>query len=408
MHTNARRVRSFFFHRSGRWRVQRNHHKRKKNWKFRWRHVCLERWARESAWRSCRKDGNEKALEGVAGNCSEGDHRIQQKDKACMHRRSSWIHEKAFGIHSTKKSWRSHRGERVLFNKSQQFGAKLYSEAPSDENSGCEGSSGQGMEEARNEKSLAIGQDEEQKGRHSEAQREKKKVHFAALMGICHWENAELEPKYQKFYGGLVLRADIVKDNSGAYAAVTERGSSASQVTAATLQGYQIVHDKQPTWYQLTPKSKWETLPDCSKCLCQNVLIFGYVHHDTSGQNLCPTLKNQWFHLNEICMVTPPARLLRERQFQNVLLGPRWKNVPNWECLLAHRRQGIFLSENVGDINMTGRKQNLSFMWKKLIDEDRRDGIGSSRDVTVTDSVQFVEKSGRDTWRTMWHIQENR
>ena len=96
-------------------------------------------------------------------------------------------------------------------------------------------------------------------------------------------------------------------------------------------------------------------------------------------------------------MVTAPARLLRERQFENVLLGPRWKNVPNWECLLAHRRQGIFLSENVGDINMTGRKQNLSFMWKKLIDEDRRDGIGSSRDVTVTDSVQFVEKSGRDT-----------
>ena len=46
---------------------------------------------------------------------------------------------------------------------------------------------------------------------------------------------------------------------------------------------------------------------------------------------------------------------------------------------------------------MTGRKQNLSFKWKKLIDEDRRDGIGSSRDVTVTDSVQFVEKNGRDT-----------
>ena len=35
------------------------------------------------------KDVNEKALEGVAGNCSEGDHRIQQKDKACMHRGGS-------------------------------------------------------------------------------------------------------------------------------------------------------------------------------------------------------------------------------------------------------------------------------------------------------------------------------
>ena len=30
-----------------------------------------------------------------------------------------------------------------------------------------------------------------------EAQRDKKKVHFAALMDICHLKNAELEPKLQ-------------------------------------------------------------------------------------------------------------------------------------------------------------------------------------------------------------------
>ena len=35
------------------------------------------------------KDGNDNALEGVAGNCSEVDHRIQKKDKACMDRGSS-------------------------------------------------------------------------------------------------------------------------------------------------------------------------------------------------------------------------------------------------------------------------------------------------------------------------------
>ena len=31
-----------------------------------------------------------------------------------------------------------------------------------------------------------------------DAQRDKKKVHFATLMDICHFKNAELEPKHQK------------------------------------------------------------------------------------------------------------------------------------------------------------------------------------------------------------------
>ena len=43
-----------------------------------------------------------------------------------------------------------------------------------------------------------------------EAQREKKKVHFATLTDICHHKNAELEPKLQKYKGRVVLRGDIV------------------------------------------------------------------------------------------------------------------------------------------------------------------------------------------------------
>ena len=40
-------------------------------------------------------------------------------------------------------------------------------------------------------------------------------VHFASLMDICHLKNAELEAKHQKYKGRVVLRGDIVKDNSG-------------------------------------------------------------------------------------------------------------------------------------------------------------------------------------------------
>ena len=43
-------------------------------------------------------------------------------------------------------------------------------------------------------------------------------VHFASLMDICHLKHAELEAKHQKHKGRVVLRCDIVKDDSGSYA----------------------------------------------------------------------------------------------------------------------------------------------------------------------------------------------
>ena len=61
------------------------------------------------------------------------------------------------------------------------------------------------------------------------------KVHFASLMDIRHLKNAELEAKHQKYKGRVVLRGDIVKDDSGSYAVFIEQGSSASQMTAAKV-----------------------------------------------------------------------------------------------------------------------------------------------------------------------------
>ena len=54
-----------------------------------------------------------------------------------------------------------------------------------------------------------------------EAQREKRKVHFALLMDICHLKSAELEAKYRKYNGRVVLR-DIEQDDSGSNAVFTE------------------------------------------------------------------------------------------------------------------------------------------------------------------------------------------
>ena len=70
-----------------------------------------------------------------------------------------------------------------------------------------------------------------------EARNKGRKVHLASLMDLCHLKNAELEPKFQMYKGRVVLRGDIVKDDSGSYAVFTEQGSSASQMKAAKVMG---------------------------------------------------------------------------------------------------------------------------------------------------------------------------
>ena len=68
-----------------------------------------------------------------------------------------------------------------------------------------------------------------------EARTKGAKVHFASLMDICHLKNAELEAKHQKYKGRVVLRGDILKDDSGSCAVFKERGSSPSPMTAAKV-----------------------------------------------------------------------------------------------------------------------------------------------------------------------------
>ena len=57
-----------------------------------------------------------------------------------------------------------------------------------------------------------------------EARTKGAEVHFASLMDICHVENAELETKHQKYKGRVVLRGDIVTDDSGSYAVFAKQG----------------------------------------------------------------------------------------------------------------------------------------------------------------------------------------
>ena len=67
------------------------------------------------------------------------------------------------------------------------------------------------------------------------AQKEGRTVHFATLIDICHLKNSELNQKFQKNKGRVVLRGDIVKNDFGTHAVFTEQGSPALQMTAAKV-----------------------------------------------------------------------------------------------------------------------------------------------------------------------------
>ena len=185
-------------------------------------------------------------------------------------------------------------------------------------------------------------------------------VHFASLMDICHLKKAELEPKHQKYKGWVVLRGDIVKDNSGSYAVFTEEGSSASQMTAAKIMD--II----------------SRLPDCDGQAADAVSAYTQVKMEDAHKSLkipkseCPDIwirppRHKWtmswssiedpdVPFENDLYGHPLARMLWERQFEKILLKHGWEKIPNCECLFAHREKGLFFSVFVDD---------TKFGWKE-------------------------------------------
>ena len=234
-------------------------------------------------------------------------------------------------------------------------------------------------------------------------------VHFASLMDICHLKNAELEAKHQKYKGRVVLRGDIVKDNSGSYAVFTEQGSSASQMTTAKIMDIisrlpgcdgQAAHAVS-AYTQVKMEYAQKIFKKIPKSECPDILI-------RLPRNKWP---KSWSSMED--PVVPPernlfghplARLLWERQFEKILLKHGWVKIPNWECLFVHRQNGLFLSVCVDDIKLTGKKQNLDPMSKLLNKEVELGDPTSSLDHVYFGCTQRqceISKNTVDNYRTM-------
>ena len=152
----------------------------------------------------------------------------------------------------------------------------------------------------------------------------------------------------KKYKGRVVLRGDIVKDDSGSYAVFTEQGSSASQMTAAKImdiisrlpgcdgQAADAVSAK--TQVKIEDPQKILNIP---KSECPDIWIRLPRHRwpkswSSMEDPVVPLERNLYGH--------PLAGLLRERQFEKILLKYGWEKVSNWECLFVYSEKGLFLS----------------------------------------------------------------
>ena len=169
-----------------------------------------------------------------------------------------------------------------------------------------------------------------------EARRDKKKVHFATLIDICHLKNAEF---------------DMVNDGSGAYVVFTERGSSASQIDCCKsdgrhceITGYAGQAADAVSAYTQVKMEDASRMLEIPKSQCPDFWICLPRHKWSQSWSdiedpVVPLERNFYGH--------PLADLLRERQFEEFRrssFGTWMRKIPNWECLFVHRKQGLFLS----------------------------------------------------------------
>ena len=203
-----------------------------------------------------------------------------------------------------------------------------------------------------------------------EARTKGAKIHFASLMDIRHLKNAELEAKHQKYKSRVVLRGDIVKDDSGSYAVFTERGSSASQMTAAKVMdiisrllgcaGHAADAVSAFTQVKMEDASKLLKIP---KSESPDIWIRLPRHKWPKSWS---SIEDPVVLLERNLHGHPLAGLLWKRQFEKILLQYGWEKVSNWECLFVHRQKVLFLSVYVDDLKLAGKKQNINPMWKLL------------------------------------------
>ena len=192
-------------------------------------------------------------------------------------------------------------------------------------------------------------------------------------MDNCHLKNSELEPKFQKYRGRVVLRGDIVKKWFGLFCSIHR-----ARIICITNDGCNS-NGRYFRTTRMRRTSSWCSISlhpgQNGRCsiVFENSKVRTSRYLDTStktqiakinfqhGRPIVPLERNLYGH--------PLARLLWERHFEKVLLEHGWAKSSNCECFFENRDKGLSLSVCVDDIKLAGEKQNIDPMWNVPLKE---------------------------------------
>ena len=90
----------------------------------------------------------------------------------------------------------------------------------------------------------------------------------------------------------------------------------------------------------------------------------------------------------------PWAGLLRERQFEEILLKHGWEKIPNCDCLFVHREKGLFLSVYVDDRKIGWKKNKIlircgNYLTKQLNSENQHLSWNTYTWASLKDNVKL-------------------
>ena len=337
------------------------------------------------------KMGNEEASEQESAGNRRAKPEVQNKIQKTKHACIVEAHEstrKHFGIFSTKWWWWwwSHCGERVQVDKSQQFCAQssfrcfkrweLQMRKPQWTKNGRSSNSCQRgtWTRWRVKKEVILGST-------------KRKI----MSTLVHWWTfvirriLELEAESTKSTKGrVVLREDIVKDDSGSYAVFTELVSSTSQMTAANVngchwQGYQDCAGQAADAVSAYTQVKMEDAPKLLKIAKVRVSTSFYdmmpkimvwirlPRHKwpkswscISKTRGCSWMKSAW---------SPNCRIVVGKTLEKVLLELGWEKVPSWNVYCSSETRNYFCQRMWMTLRWLERKQKHGFLcgrkWMK-------------------------------------------
>ena len=140
---------------------------------------------------------------------------------------------------------------------------------------------------------------------------------------------------------------------------------------------------------------EWGTLQNYWNFPSQSAQIYGYVYHDTIGQNLGQTSKIQWFLLTKYSW-SPACRIIGRKTIWASSIGTWMGNVPNWECLFIENKAYSYGCketkpqsdvEEIDEAGWSGR--NNIFSWPCTLKEDKK--MFESR-------IFLLEQLKKNTW----------